>query len=119
MSANDASVSAEDPGLLERFGNDAVFLAEMRQLFCRTTLIELDGLWAALKANDAVVAERLAISLRGAASIMGATALAWSAQNIASTAKAGDLAAARVLFTQLETAFARFRNEVEAGEAAI
>lgn len=95
--------------LLARLDNNRDFVRLTARLFLDDSLRLLADIRGALATNDLATAERLAHSLRGAASLLAAKPTAAAAGRIEMMARAGNLERARIESATLATELARLR----------
>ena len=86
-----------EKALAWREGNERM-LARVREIFLKNIPGQVQGLGDFLESGDAGEAERMAHTIKGAASMMGAAAMSLLAGRIEESVRAGDLAGARVQF---------------------
>ncbi len=94
---------------LARVDGDREFLAQLVDVFMGDATARLAGVRAALARHDCAALERAAHSLKGAASSIGATAVAQTAERLEALARAGDLAHAGPVCAALEAEMARLQ----------
>ncbi len=92
---------------------DHVLFQEIMSMFLSDTTSRLECLRKAVSAEDMAEIMRLAHSLRGASSNIGAMGLASAAEALEKSAKAGDLEESEVVHSRVESEFKRVRRALE------
>jgi HPt (histidine-containing phosphotransfer) domain-containing protein len=116
----DPSASPDVPvfdkaGLFSRLMDDADLVRSVIEIFLSDMPGQLDALDTAVAVGDRESAERLAHSMKGAASNVGGEAFRYAAAAIEDLAHAGDLATVVPRLAELRTQFGRLRDAM-AGE---
>jgi CheY-like chemotaxis protein len=121
LPAADASLDSLDTSLLEEmvdsFGGDVEFLAEMIQAYQDSIPESLDVLRKALQGQDANTVRIVAHGLKSSSGQFGARRMAFLFMNLEKLGKIAQLAEAGDLIRALESEFARVRVELQ--EAAV
>jgi HPt (histidine-containing phosphotransfer) domain-containing protein len=89
-------------------------LAELGGLFLEDVPPQLEALREAIERGDASSVERVAHTLKGSSSNMGATRMATLCEELEDVGRSGDLSRAPVLIESLEAEFGRVREALEA-----
>lgn len=98
--------------LRDSVGGDAEFLAELVDEFVADAPRQIASLRAAVSTGDAVVARRVAHTLKGTSRTFGAAALAALCQEAETAAGSDDLAPVVAAVDSIEAEWARVRAEL-------
>src|SRR5215831_15639595 len=99
---------------LERVEGDRELLEELAQMFAEESERNIAEIHAAFNAGDVKVLERLAHTVKGSASNIGAMSVAQAALALEEKARAEDLSSGAVLIAAVEAELGRLRPELDA-----
>lgn len=100
--------------VLSRVGGNEKFLRKLVGIFLADCPKRLATMRKALAAHDLEALAHAAHSVKGTVGIFGAAPVVEAARNLEGLARAGDLAAARKAFAELEKELARFTPALKA-----
>jgi CheY-like chemotaxis protein/HPt (histidine-containing phosphotransfer) domain-containing protein len=92
---------------LERIDGDRALLEELAALFAEESVHNVREIQSAFQAGDAILLERLAHTVKGASSNIGATFVAKAAANLEKVARSRDLTDAETRISELEAEITR------------
>ena len=110
-----SSLIFDRAGMMTRLMNDEYLARTITGGFLENIPYQIEALRGYLEAGDRLGVERQAHTIKGASANMGGDALCAVAFEMEKAAGEGDLKAAFDLLAELETAFARLREEMKKG----